>query len=69
MQGRSVGYSFKPIPAPIGLKDCIDLNEKLMVVGCVDGLIRMFDPAVEEALVVGKHPRNPIAMRFPGIDL
>ena len=34
-----------PLPSiisPIGLKDCIDLNAKLLVVACEDGVVRMF---------------------------
>ena len=36
------GDPLPSIVSPIGLKDCIDLNAKLLVVACEDGVVRMF---------------------------
>ena len=38
----TTGKALQPIMAPIGLKECIDLNHRMMIVGCSDGVLRMF---------------------------
>ncbi len=48
-----VGHAFRNIPARIGLKDCIDLNGRLLVVGCEDGRMRMYSPDEEKPLLLG----------------
>jgi WD40 repeat protein len=35
------------------LKDCIDLNSRILVVGCEDGLLRIFSSAEEEPKQLG----------------
>ena len=53
-EGRwPIGHAFKPIPARIGLKDCIDLNERLLVVGCEDGCMRMYSPDADSPPLLG----------------
>jgi hypothetical protein len=51
--GWAVSTPFTPISAPIGLKDCIDLNDRLLVVGCEDGRIRMYPPDQERPELLG----------------
>eukprot|EP01043_Picozoa_sp_COSAG02_P022386 COSAG02_NODE_1162_length_14168_cov_10.478570_13_plen_475_part_00 len=48
-----IGHAFRPISAPIGLKDCIDLNDRLLVVGCEDGCMRMYSPDEDKPPLLG----------------